>query len=303
MEKTPLGKTGLEITRLGVGLSELGEYSLSPDDVKTAGGVLDAALDGGINFLDTATCYGNSEELVGRTVSNRRDEYVLASKCGHVAHGYQGRDWDRKTVEDSIDRSLKLLQTDHVDLMQFHSCGIDVLERGEVIEALQEAKQAGKIRFTGYSGDNENALWAVESGHFDTLQTSFSIADQRARTWEILQKADEGGMGIIIKRPIANAVWRASKSTSSYADEYFRRSQAMAALGEVPDEPDDRILTSLGFVFSHPQVDTAIVGTLNQAHMLSNIRMVEAGLDVPATVIDELRQRFDRLGADWTQRG
>ena len=303
MEKTPLGNTGLEITRLGMGLSEIGSYELTQDDVDTVGGVLNAALDGGINFLDTAACYGNSEELVGRSVSGRRDEFVLASKCGHSREGFEWGDWDRRTVETSIDRSLERLQTDHIDVMQLHSCELEVLERGDVIEALLEAKRAGKVRFAGYSGDNEEALWAVESGHFDTLQTSFSVVDQRARTWEILSKADEGGMGIIIKRPIGNAVWRAAKSTSEYADEYFRRAQELAAMGDVPDEPENRIETSLGFVFSHPQVDTAILGTQNQAHMQSNIRMVESGLNVPESVTAELRERFDRVGENWEQRG
>ena len=303
MEKTPLGNTGLEITRLGMGLSEIGSYELTQDDVDTVGGVLNAALDGGINFLDTAACYGNSEELVGRSVSGRRDEFVLASKCGHSREGFEWGDWDRRTVETSIDRSLERLQTDHIDVMQLHSCELEVLERGDVIEALLEAKRAGKVRFAGYSGDNEEALWAVESGHFDTLQTSFSLVDQRARTWEILSKADVSGMGIIIKRPIGNAVWRASQSSSEYADEYFRRAQELAAMGDVTDEPENRIETSLGFVFSHPQVDTAILGTQNHAHMQSNIRMVESGLNVPESVTAELRERFDRVGAGWEQRG
>lgn len=303
METTPLGNTGLEVTRLGMGLSEIGSYELTQEDVDAVSAVLNAALDGGINFLDTAACYGNSEELVGRAVSSRRDEFVLASKCAHREGGYEGHVWDRATVESSIDRSLQRLQTDRIDVMQLHTCELEVLKRGEVIEALLDAKQAGKVRFAGYSGDNEEALWAVESGYFDTLQTSFSLVDQRARTWEILQKAEEQGMGVIIKRPIGNAVWRASQSTSAYADEYFRRAQELAAMGDIPDEPADRIETSLGFTFAHPQVDTAILGTQNQAHMQSNVRMVESGMNVPESVVAELQARFDKLGEDWEQRG
>ncbi len=303
METTPLGNTGLEVTRLGMGLSEIGSYELDQDSADTVAAVLNAALDGGINFLDTAACYGNSEELVGRAVSSRRNEFVLASKCAHKEGGYEGHVWDRPTVESSIDRSLKRLQTDHIDVMQLHTCELEVLKRGEVIEALLDAKQAGKVRFAGYSGDNEEALWAVESGHFDTLQTSFSLVDQRARTWEILQKADQQGMGVIIKRPIGNAVWRAAQSTSAYADEYFRRAQEMAGMGDIADEPEDRIETSLGFTFAHPQVDTAILGTQNQAHMQSNVRMVESGMNVPGSVIAELQARFDKVGENWEQRG
>ncbi|MCD6286484.1 MAG: aldo/keto reductase [Anaerolineae bacterium] len=159
METRVLGRTGLEISRLGVGLAEIGGLDLA--EAKQAAEVLNLALDSGITFFDTAACYGNSEELIGRTIAHRRAEFVLATKAGHVAGGYDGESWTAQTVRDSIDRSLKRLRTDHLDVIQLHSCDVDVLERGEVIEVLQEAKQAGKTRFIGYSGDNERALWAV----------------------------------------------------------------------------------------------------------------------------------------------
>jgi len=168
METKKLGKTDIDVTRLGVGLAEIG-YQLTFAEEREAGDVLNFALDGGINFLDTSACYDISEELLGRTVSHRRDEYALATKCGHVAGGYEGEDWTAQTVADSIDRSLTRMKTDYLDLVQLHSCGLDVLERGEVIEVLQAAQQAGKTRYIGYSGDNDAAMWAVESGYFDTL--------------------------------------------------------------------------------------------------------------------------------------
>ncbi|MQF70484.1 aldo/keto reductase, partial [SAR202 cluster bacterium AD-812-D07_MRT_10900m] len=175
MQKVQFGNTGFEVSRLGVGLSEIGSLELSDQD--QAMNVLNTALDNGINFLDTSACYGISEELVGNGVSQRRDDYFLATKAGHVALGYEGEAWTYQTVADSIDRSLRLLQTDHVDVVQLHSCDIDVLEKGDVIRALQEAQQAGKTRFIGYSGDNEAAHWAVDSGLFATLQTSYNLVE------------------------------------------------------------------------------------------------------------------------------
>ena len=121
MEKRQLGKTDMQVTRLGVGLSEIGFGGISEE---VAADVLNAALDGGINFLDTAECYNVSEELVGKAVSHRRSEYFLATKTGHVSGGYTGQEWTAQTVSDSIDRSLKRMKTDYVDLMQLHSCGI-----------------------------------------------------------------------------------------------------------------------------------------------------------------------------------
>ncbi len=299
MEVRQLGRTELRVSRLGAGLAEIG-FGLTLADVDVAGEILNAALDAGINFLDTAACYGVSEELIGRTVAHRRDEYVLATKCGHVAGDYQGEPWTAETVTHSIERSLRRLRTDYLDLVQLHSCGVDVLERGEVITALQDAQKAGKTRYIGYSGDNEAAAWAVESGLFQTLQTSFNLVDQRARTL-LFPKAREQGMGIIVKRPLANAVWRASRSPSAYADEYFRRAQILAQDGPLPNEPEDPILLALGFTLAHPEVDTAIVGTRNPAHMRANIRLVEEALPIDPATVEELHRRFQRYGQDWRQ--
>jgi aryl-alcohol dehydrogenase-like predicted oxidoreductase len=300
MEIRTFGNTGLQVSRLGAGLAEIG-FGLTFTKEAQAAQVLNAALDGGITFLDTAACYDISEELIGRTVAHRRHEYVLATKCGHVTGGYEGEEWTAQTVKDSIDRSLIRLQTDYVDLVQLHSCGVDVLERGDVLQPLLDAKQAGKTRFIGYSGDNEAAEWAIESGLFDTLQTSFNLVDQRART-RLFPKAKAKGMGIIVKRPIANGAWGASQSPSDYADTYFARFQEMAALGPIPDAPENRFLLSLGFAFAHDDVDVFIVGTKNPQHMQANLGWVETELPIPSQAVEELYRRFDQLGAEWEQK-
>jgi aryl-alcohol dehydrogenase-like predicted oxidoreductase len=296
MQERTLGKTGLKVTRLGVGLAEIGS---GVDEAQVAQ-VLNHALDSGINFLDTSACYGDSEELIGRTVSQRRDEYVLATKCGHIAVGYEGQEWTAQTIQDSIDRSLKRLQTDHLDLVQLHTCGVDVLERGEVIQALQDAQRAGKTRFIGYSGDNEAAAWAIESGVFDTLQTSFNLVDQHART-RLFPKAQAKNMGIINKRPIANGAWGASKSPSGYADRYFERAQVMQGMGPLPGSVEHRILLALGFTLAHDAVDTAIVGTQNREHMRMNIEWVNSKLPISPAIVEELHRRFDEIEEDWVQ--
>ncbi|MFC1935637.1 aldo/keto reductase [Chloroflexota bacterium] len=295
---TTLGRTGLKVSRLGVGLAEIGRLSL--DEIDEAGQVLNTALDSGINLLDTAACYGNSEELVGRVVAHRRHEYVLTTKCGHVIGGYVGQAWTAKTVRDSIDLSLTRLKTDYLDVVQLHSCSLDVLEQGEVVQELLTAKEAGKTRFVGYSGDNKEAHWAVGSDLFDTLQTSFNLVDQHART-KLLPLITNRNVGLIVKRPIANGAWGADRSPSAYANQYFQRAQVMAAKGPIPDAPDDRILLALGFTLSHSAVDTAIVGTRNPAHMLSNIEMVESQLPISMKAVEELHHRFDEVENDWRQ--
>ena len=161
----------------------------------------------------------------------------------------------------------------------------------------------------GYSGDNEAALWAVESGQFDTLQTSFSVVDQHART-SLFGPAKARGMGIIIKRPIASGAWGTSISPSAglnynptYTDVYFQRSQTMARLGPIPGATEDRILVALGFVLAHSEVDTVILGTRDPRHMVSNIDIAVNRLPIPAEVVQEFHRRFDAVGDQWRQLG
>ena len=299
MQTRILGKTNLQISRLGLGLSEIG-YGLTLAEEAQAAQVLNTALDMGINFLDTSACYNISEELLGRAIAHRRDEYVLATKCGHVTGGYQGQDWTAQTITDSIERSLKRLKTDHIDLVQFHSPDVADLEKEENIQALLDARQAGKTRFIGCSNDNEGAMWAVESGLFDTLQTSYNLVDQSARR-DLLPKAKAQNMGVIIKRPIANAAWGAQTSPSSYAQDYFLRAKAMLAEGLIPGAPDDRILLALGYVFAQDLADTMIVGTLNPRHLATNIEMVDSLLPIDGGVIEMLNGRFDQVEDNWQQ--
>ena len=98
MEMRSLGRTNLKVSRLGLGLARVG-YELTMDDLNEASGVFDAALDAGVNFLDTAACYGISETLVGRLLSQRRHQYVLATKCGHVVENDHGEPWTAQTVQ------------------------------------------------------------------------------------------------------------------------------------------------------------------------------------------------------------
>ena len=272
MEKVLLGRTGLEVSRLGIGLSEIGS-----SDKETSKQILHTALDNGINFFDTASCYGMSEEFVGENLSNKRNEIVLASKCGHSSRFNPNlADWTYEGVKKSIDRSLSLLKTDRVDIMQLHSCDVETLERGEVIKALEEAKSDGKILHLGFSGDNDAVIWAAESNKFETMQTSFNLVEQKARykLFDIVRKIN---LGLIAKRPIANGAWRANENPnvhsapSNYAEEYFRRAGIIKGLGKINQEPENRILTSMGYVFSFNEIDVGIIGTQNPKHLINNI--------------------------------
>ena len=304
MNKVPLGNTSMTVSRLGIGLAEIG-FELSLDHTKQAGELLSKALDNGINFLDTAACYGISEEFIGKTVANRRSDFFLASKAGHVTDGYNGTPWAYETIKDSIDRSLHRMKTDYLDIIQLHSCGVDILEKGDAIRAVQDARTAGKTRYIGYSGDNEDAHWAVDSGIFDTLQTSFNIVEQRANTSGLLKKAKSQGMGTIIKRPIAGGAWRFARteddSVRGYDRTYLERARAMAKEGAIQGEDSDPIAFSMAFLFAHEEVDVAIVGTKNTRHMEANLRTLSSDRKMSGETVEDLHRRFDKLDSGWTQ--
>src|SRR5947209_9531919 len=154
MEKRRLGKTDMEVSVLGFGGSEIGYEQASREIVAE---LLNSALDAGLNVIDTAECYHNSEELIGQAVSERRNEFFLFTKCGHP-HGFGERaDWSKDSILESVQRSLRRLKTDKLDLVQLHSCSEAELRQGEAIEALQTARNRGYTRYIGYSGDSHAA--------------------------------------------------------------------------------------------------------------------------------------------------
>ena len=296
MEYRQFGQSNLRVSRLGFGLAEIGRQ-LTMSDATLASRLLNSALDAGMTFFDTAANYAISEQLVGLGISHRRSEYVLATKCGNALVDPQDQPWTSETVRKSIERSLRMLRTDHLDLTLLHSCTLEVLERGDVIRALQDAQRKGLTSLIGYSGDNDAAEWAVASGLFQALETSFNLVDQKARR-KLFPDARSRGMGVIAKRPLANGAWGVERCPSEYATEYFRRAREM---GPIQGDPGDPIMFSLGFVFAHAEVDVAIAGTRNPEHLARNLQLEELCRGIGPEAVEELRRRFDRIGDSWPQ--
>ena len=286
MEQRQFGGTDMRVSVLGFGGAEIGFEQASLENVKL---LLTTALDVGLNVIDTAECYLASEELIGQAVGHLRSKYHLFTKCGHPQQVGVG-DWRKESLLESIVRSLLRLKTDRVDLIHLHSCPEDELRKGEVIAALQEAREKGYTRYIGYSGDGSAARYAVECGVFDSLQTSVSIADQEAIDLT-LPLARERKMAVIAKRPIANAAWRyQQKPTVAYHQTYWERLQKLT-YDFLKGDPRQAASIALRFTLGVPGVHTAIVGTKNPNRCRENAELLKEG-PLP-------REQYDAIRARW----
>ena len=310
MENNIFGKTNNKVSKLGLGLAQVG-FQLGYDGYKEADEILNYSLDNGINFLDTAAMYHDSESIVGKSVGHRRDEYFLATKAGTGRTNSEDSEWTYDKVKNSVEKSLKNLQTDRIDLVQLHSCETHLLEQGDVIRALQDCKIEGKTKFIGYSGDNEAADWAVKSNLFDTLQTSYSIADQRARTKNILKEATNRNLGIIAKRPIGNASLLGVKHSNnnekdenykaSAYDEYFNRMLQITKELDINLNEIDPIEFSMSFSLIQKEIHVLIIGSKNKSHVKANLEFMQEKKDNLESLINQYQNMFEKLDDNWRQ--
>lgn len=313
MEMRAFGSTGMQVGVLGFGAGEIGSEN-TPYPVVDR--ILGEALDAGLNVIDTAPLYSDSEEKLGRALSGRRDRFLLFTKCGRrvprksswtgfrlrAGHKFrcwkdkayppefQTPEWHPSVLEWNIEQSLKRLQTDRIDLIQLHSCSEETLRHGAVIEVLEKARKAGKVRHIGYSGDTKAALYAVRCGHFESLQISINIADQEALALTV-PLARQQGMGVIAKRPIANALWKIPRPENRYYQPYWDRLQQLG----YDFLQDHRALEiAVRFPLSIPGVHTMIVGTTNPAHFRQNVEFAAAGV-LEEGQVEAIRTRWKNV--------
>lgn len=291
LPQRPFGSTGLAVSALGLGAGRLGG-----DDLDDAGAdaLLGAALDAGVTLIDAARSYGHAEDRIGRflSASGRRDRVVISTKGGYGVDGVP--DWTAAVITAGVDAALGRLRTDRLDVFLLHSCPLETLQRGEVIDALAATVRAGKVRVMGYSGEGDALAWAVRSGRFGAIETSVNLCDQRVID-EVLPAAAAAGLGVIAKRPLANAPWRfAARPVGDYAEPYWERLQAM---GIDPGEtPWDAL--AIRFAAYQPGVSAAIVGTARPDHLARAAAAVTAG-PLPEARVGELREAFRRHDRGW----
>jgi aryl-alcohol dehydrogenase-like predicted oxidoreductase len=291
-----LGRTGLKVTRLGFGGWELRDAARGRAVTEDAArAVLNGALDAGINFIDTAPDYGTSEELIGKYISGRRDEYYLASKCGcsvdpdAVATG-RGHVFTRENIVAGVEQSLARMKTDYLDLVQFHlSPSKESLKENEAVGTLRDLQNEGKIRFLGSSSTLPHIEDHIDMGVFDVFQVPYS-ALQRDHE-ESITRAAVAGSGTVIRGGVAKG--EPGQSGGSPPETWTKFHEAN--LDGLLEDGETRTAFMLRFTLSHPKMHTTIVGTQNPDHLRENVSVALKG-PLPADVYEEAKRRLASVG-------
>jgi aryl-alcohol dehydrogenase-like predicted oxidoreductase len=291
MIETTLGRTGLKVTQLGygsMGIRGPRTWGVRVVNDRTADEILNAVLDAGINFIDTAPDYGVSEERIGRFLSSRRSEFFLATKCGcaptqredhlEIAHV-----WNKEVVQRNIETSLLRMQTDYVDLLQFHGGDAETLQREGLVDLLMGLRDQGLIRHIGVSSSLPNLPGMIELGAFDTFQIPYScLANQHH---DLITAAAATAAGVIIRGGIAHGGPDAEIQRPPLNDVW-----AAARLDELLTPDMSRAELILRYTLSHPHCHTTIVGTCDPTHLAENVAAAQRG-PLPAELYEEITTR------------
>lgn len=287
------GDSEIEVSHLGLGAAQIGDDHISDED---AGALLNRAVDMGVTLIDTARGYGLSEERVGRHLSWRRHDVTICTKVGYGVEGHQ--DWTPGCIEAGVERALRAMRTDYLDIVLLHSCPKHILANDALIDALLRQRERGLVRVIGYSGENDELKAAALEARFGALECSVNITDQRS-LGDPLRAAFGQGMGIIAKRPLANAPWRfEQRPDGHYAEVYWDRSKAMNLEAIRAKWGLSWQQLALRFVLSHAQVHSCIVGTSSIEHLHDNVRIANEGA-LPMELVEELERTFRSHDQGW----
>lgn len=259
----PFGQCGFEVSPIGLGTVKLGRdqgvkyptHFKIPDD-REAANLIGLARDLGINLIDTAPAYGNSEERLGKLLQGQRSDWLICSKVGEeFEHGESHFDFTSEHTRFSIERSLKRLNTDCIDIVLVHSDGNDteIINRYGILDVLADIKQQGLIRAFGISTKTvDGGLLAAQKS--DAVMVTYNL--QHREETPVIDYCRDQGKAVLLKKALASGHIATSHSEAKARD---------AA-------PQDPVQASMDFIFAHPGVTSAIVGTINPAHLRDNVR-------------------------------
>jgi aryl-alcohol dehydrogenase-like predicted oxidoreductase len=292
----------VNVTPLGYGAMEIrGAHSWGgrPVSARQVGRILNNVLDAGINFIDTANDYGASEELIGRFVGHRRQDFLLATKCGCPVAGQDpptGHVWTRENLLLNIETSLRRMKTNYIDVWQLHNPSVEQVKAGDLVRVMEEVRAAGKARWIGVSSTLPHIAEFIAWGVFDTFQIPYSGLERAHE--DVITAAARAGGGTIIRGGVARGApslqrWLRVRLGLRRGDPWAI--WAEANLDELRAPGESRTAFLLRLTLSHPGVHTTIVGTVNPAHLLENMRAAETGA-LPSDVYSEATRRLKMAG-------
>lgn len=294
MQKRRLGRTNLHVSEISLGTVEIGmNYGIAapgdstkPDE-SVARTLLNRALDSGINFIDVAPVYGESESFIGRALNERRKEFFLVSKVYVPQSESMTSAEVRSEVISSVTGSMKRLATTYIDILMVHSASAEVIARGAIAEALHELKNKGFIGFIGVSlYTEEAALLAIRSGQYDCIQIPYSALDRRPEA-NVLPEARTHDIGIITRSVLLQgALTHRCEFLSEKLTPLKQAVRQLAAatnltVAELPE-------LSYRYVLSHDSVHSALVGTASLDELMSAVYFTSAG-SLPKELIKSIR--------------
>ena len=269
-----LGPRPRPILPIGFGAEALGRTGRTLD---AAAKTLHAVLDGGIELVDTASCYGRSEEFIGAICAERGRPPFIVTKCGWSDDLAPA--WSPDELRASVERSLTRLRVEALDVVLLHSCPLDVLIDGAAIETLEALRDAGIVGSIGYSGDGDSLAWAIRCGRFGVVEATVNLLDRA--NLPLLAEAATAGLVVLAKRPLANAVpGRSEAPRSPYAAQYWDRWVRFEALWRArraPLEPGAWRSISLRWALHAPGVRIALVGSSHAEHVLEHLEAAALG--------------------------
>ena len=288
---TALGRTGLRVTRLGFGTALASPAKPDYGD-EAASQLLNAVVDAGINFIDTAYDYVDAERQIGEHLDRRRDEYLLATKCGctdtRPEHNNSDHLWTRDNLFRGLEGSLKRLRRDSIDVMQLHNPTVEECEAGGLVDALHEMQRSGTVRFIGVSTTFPHLPTYLDWGVFDVMQIPYSALEREHEAW--IQRVADAGIATIIRGGIAKGEPGSGQGRPE-AWQIFER----AGLDELLEHGESRSAFVLRYTLSHPGVHTIIVGTTREEHLRDNVAATRRG-PLSESVYIEAKRRLDDAG-------
>ena len=275
-----LGRTGLPVTRLGFGAA----FRNRIDD-RQAEKMLNLVLDSGINYVDTANDYHNSEEYIGKYISRRRSEYWLATKCGCSSTGHI---WTRENLFRGLHESLERLKVDFVDVMQLHNPTVEECEGGKLVDALREMQKQEKVRWIGVSTTLPYLPVYLEWDVFDVFQIPYSALKREHESW--ITAVAETGAGVVNRGGVALG----EPGVGLGKEEVWGNFEA-AGLDDLREAGESRTSFLLRFTLSHIHSHSIIIGTSNSGHLKEDVATVLRG-PLPQDVYEQAKSRLAGVG-------